>query len=89
MLTIITDDNLFVIEKPTHIYTDIVRVNLFGIRNEYILIIENDKGNKFLVLSSVCSDTIDRAYTELRDKIIDNNNNNIKTDLVIDFTNYK
>ena len=88
MLTIITDDNLFFIEKPTRIYTDIVRINLFGIKNEYILIIENDKGNKFLILSSVCLDTIDRAYTELRNKIIDKNNN-IKTDLVIDFTNYK
>ncbi|MCZ9979070.1 hypothetical protein OFR22_01775 [Brachyspira hyodysenteriae] len=86
MLTIITDNSLFFIEKPIRIYKADINASLI---NKYNLIIEDDKKYKFFILSSDCLDTIDRAYTELRDRIIDKNNNNIKTDLVIDFTNYK
>ena len=71
------------------IYKRTDNINLLGIKERYYLIIQDDKKYELFILSSDCLDTIDRAYTELRDKIIDKNNNNIKTDLVIDFTNYK
>lgn len=85
MLTIITDNSLFLIEKPMHIYKANINASLI---KKYNLIIEDDKRQKFFILSTDCLDTINRGYTELCNKIIDKNNN-IKTDLVIDFTNYE
>ncbi|WP_028328965.1 hypothetical protein [Brachyspira alvinipulli] len=87
MLKILTDDSLFLIEKPIRIYKDNIENNQLVIER-YHLIIEDDKKNKMLILSSDCLDTIDRAYEELCNKII-YRDNNIKTDLFFNFTNYK
>ena len=85
MLKILTDNSLLLIEKPMHIYKADINALLI---NKYNLIIEDDNRHKFFILSSDCLDTIDRAYEELCNKII-YRDNNIKTDLFFNFTNYK
>ncbi|WPC23192.1 hypothetical protein N4239_05085 [Brachyspira hyodysenteriae] len=88
MLTIITDNSLFFIEKPIRIYKRTNNFNLLGMEDKHYLVIQDDKRYELIILSSDYLEVIDRAYKELCNKIIDRNNN-IKTDLVIDFTNYK
>ena len=87
MLKILTDNSLFLIEKPIRIYKDKFENNQLVIKS-YHLIIEDDKKNKMFILSSDCLDTIEGSYKELCDKII-YRDNNIKTDLFFNFTNYK
>ena len=87
MLKILTDDSLFLIEKPIRIYKNKFEDNQLVIKS-YHLIIEDDKKNKMLILSSDCLDTIEGSYKELCDKII-YRDNNIKKDLFFNFTNYK
>ncbi|MEI0496526.1 hypothetical protein R4J09_14130 [Brachyspira intermedia] len=85
MLKILTDNSLLLIEKPIQIYKTEIKG---AIIKKYNLIIEDDNRHKFFILSSDCLDTIDRAYEELCNKII-YRDNNIKTDLFFNFTNYK
>ncbi|MCZ9840578.1 hypothetical protein OFR22_13085 [Brachyspira hyodysenteriae] len=88
MLKILTDDSLFLIEKPIRIYKQTDNLNLLGIKERYYLIIQDDKKYELLILSSNDLEVIDRAYKELCKEII-YRDNNIKTDLFFNFTNYK
>ena len=88
MLKILTDDSLFLIEKPIRVYKRTDNINLLGIKERYYLIIQDDKKYELFILSSNDLEVIDRAYKELCNEII-YRDNNIKTDLFFNFTNYK
>ncbi|KLI22317.1 hypothetical protein [Brachyspira hyodysenteriae] len=88
MLKILTDDSLFLIEKPIRIYKQTDNLNLLGIKERYYLIIQDDKKYELFILSSNDLEVIDRAYKELCKEII-YRDNNIKKDLFFDFTNYR